>query len=127
MTHALETLKGAGYKTKVFRFTDEEQASLSEILGEIPDSEAIILGVSTYEAGAFPMMNFLATQIAHKTDYRKPVLIISSYGWGSAAVREMSSALEKTKLEVKAVVEYRGLAGTESLDRLDEALKELLK
>jgi len=125
--HALETLREAGCKTKVFRFTDEEQASLSEILGEIPDSEAIILGVSTYEAGAFPMMNFLATQIAHKTDYRKPVLIISSYGWGSAAVREISSALEKTKLEVRAVVEYRGLAGTESLNRLDEALKELLK
>jgi len=113
-------------KISVFRFTDREQDSLSEILAEVPDSEAIVLGVSTYEAGAFPMMEFLVRQMAHKTDYRKPVVIVSSFGWGGAAARVIEGILKETSFEMRGVVEYRGRVRDEDLKAIDDLLDGLL-
>lgn len=120
INHIIEKLPGDG--VKVFRFTDMEQDSISDALAEVPDSEAIILGASTYEAGAFPMVEFFARQLAHKADYRKPVVIISSYGWGGAASREIKNILSETNLEIRDVIEYRGRADEDILQEIDRSL-----
>jgi len=121
MDHILESFPEA----KVFKFTDMQQDSISDALAEVPDSEAIILGVSTYEAGAFPMMEFFARQLAHKADYKKPVLIVSSYGWGSAAVKVLKSILSETEFEIRDVVEYRGRADEAIFQEIDKSLGKL--
>ncbi|MDY6984945.1 MAG: FprA family A-type flavoprotein [Candidatus Thermoplasmatota archaeon] len=114
-----------GDSVKVFKFTDMEQDSISDALAEVPDSEVIILGASTYEAGAFPMMEFFARQLAHKTNYKKPVLMISSYGWGGAAARVIKNILSETDFEIKDVVEYRGRADEAILHEIDRSLGRL--
>jgi len=121
MDHILERFP----KAKVFRFTDMEQDSISDALAEVPDSEAIILGASTYEAGAFPMMEFFVRQLAHKADYKKPVVIVSSYGWGSAAAKVIEGVLSETNFEIRDVVEYRGRADETILQEIDRSLGKL--
>ncbi len=110
---------------KVFKFTDMEQDSISDALAEVPDSELIILGASTYEAGAFPMMEFFARQLAHKANYKKSVLMISSYGWGGAAARVIKNILSETNFEIRDTVEYRGRADEPILHEIDKSLDKL--
>jgi len=49
------------------------------LLGEVIDAEALIIAISTYDAGVFPTIQYVVELISQKTASNKPVLILSSY------------------------------------------------
>ena len=123
---AVRKLKERGCDVKEFSFTDKSYSRVGDLLGEISDSEAIIIGASTYEAGLFPYSRFVIELMAKKANFRKPVLLLTSCGWGNAARMGIEAILEKTDLRIVDTVEFRGAADEETEKKISCGLKKLL-
>ena len=123
--YAIEVLRKNGIKPVVFKFTDREQASISDIVSEVIDSKAIIFGAGTYEAGVFPTIRYVAEVIKHKVGGGKQVLIISSYGWGGVAGKKLQDILAP-EFNIVDVIEFRGMPSKDYLERVKKALDRLI-
>ncbi len=119
----LERLEELGASTVVYRFTDRERPPISNVIGDALDASAIVVGAATYESEVFPLIRYVVEEVARKAAAKKPVLIVSSYGWGGAAGRKLEEILGKAGFEV-SVVEFKGSPAPVE-DRLREAAETL--
>jgi flavorubredoxin len=120
---AIKELERQGYKPKVLKFTDKAQDNFSDIISEAADSEAIVLGTATYEMDVFPLMRYVVGLLIEKANYDKPVLILSSYGWGGAAVKVLREMFSGSSFRVVDSIEFGGEAQEE---KIREGVKNLL-
>ncbi|HII61870.1 FprA family A-type flavoprotein [Pyrococcus horikoshii] len=127
MSVVIEELKRYGKKPVVYRFTDKENPAISDILGEVPDSEALVIGVSTYEADIHPRMRCALYEILDKANYEKPVLIVGAFGWGGVAGKKVETLISRSKFELVDVVETKGRMTSEDEERLREAVRKLIQ
>ncbi|AIF69083.1 hypothetical protein PAP_03315 [Palaeococcus pacificus DY20341] len=123
---AVDEVKKLGYNPVVYKFTDTERANISDILGDVPDSEAIIIGTATYEADIFPMMRFTLDEILDKANYEKPVLVLTTFGWGGIAGKKIESLFSKTKFNVIETMEIKGLLQKGLEKKVREGVGKLL-
>lgn len=126
ISHAVRDLEKMNVKPIIFGFTDSEHPSIGDVLSEIVDSEALIIGVSVYENDLFPYISYLLELIARKIRVGKPILLISSYGWGRAASAKVSEKLAKTGFEIVGVVEFQGRPGIDDFRRISDGITRLL-
>ncbi len=124
---AIEMLKVRGLKPVVFRFTDREQARISDIIGEALDSSGIIVGAATYENHVFPRMGYVIDLLGWKASAEKPVLIISSYGWGGIAARKMAEVLGNAGFKILGTVEFKGKMGKIDGDKLGSSIEKFIE
>ncbi len=122
-----ELLKSKGVNVSIHKITDKFRSEISNILSDVIDSSAIILGAATYEASVFPYMDFIINQIIKKADSSKPVVIVSSYGWGGVAGKLMRNMLSKSKFNIIDVIKYKGSLNTDVKVRIEKAVEELLR
>lgn len=127
MQIVIDELKKLGKKPVVYRFTDKEAPAVSDILGEVPDSEAIVIGASTYEAEIHPRIRYALYEILDKTNYEKPVLIVGAFGWGGVAAKKIETLISRSKFDHVATVESKGMPTKEDEERLREAVKKLVE
>ena len=125
MDEVLKRLDGFGMKPVVFKFSDSERSFVSDVLSHVPSSQALIFGVSTYEAHLHPVVEHVVRLIAEKASYEKPVLVFSVHGWAGVAEKIMGEILGKTHLKVVEFVEVRG--GKTEEAKISEAIEKLLK
>lgn len=125
MDEVLKRLDGFGMKPVVFKFSDSERSFVSDVLSHVPSSQALIFGVSTYEAHLHPVVEHVVRLIAEKASYEKPVLVFSVHGWAGVAEKIMGEILGKTHLKVVEFVEVRG--GKTEETKISEAIEKLLK
>ncbi len=125
MDEVLKRLDGFGMKPVVFKFSDSERSFVSDVLSHVPSSQALIFGVSTYEAHLHPVVEHAVRLIAEKASYEKPVLVFSVHGWAGVAEKVMGEILGKTHLKVVEFVEVRG--GKTEEAKIGEAIEKLLK
>ncbi len=123
---AVEEAARLGCAIALHKFGQSESASISEIIGDAIDSKAIILAAPTYEAGVYPPIEYAVRLIARKIP-PKPVLIISSYGWGSAAARILSEILSSAGFRIVDAIDFRGAAGDEDLEKIREGVRKLVE
>jgi flavorubredoxin len=123
----LDELKKLGKKPVVYRFTDKEAPAVSDILGEVPSAEALIIGASTYEAEIHPRIRYALYEIVDKANYEKPVLIVGAFGWGGVAGRKIETLITRSKFDHVATVESKGYPTPEDEKKLREAVRELVK
>lgn len=121
----IRVLEAKGCRPLLYRFTDTSFSPLSDLLGDVLDSSALVVGSPTYEAGVLPTMRHAVEEIAWKTAAPKPVLLISSYGWGGAAAKKLFSLLSSQGFEVTGVVEVDGRPGDTDIERLAEEAEKL--
>ena len=55
------------------------------------------------------------------------MLIISSYGWGSAAARIISEILSNAGFRIVDAIDFRGAAGDEDLEKIREGVRKLVE
>ena len=122
-----ELLESHGVNISVHKITDKYRSEISDILSDIIDSSAIVLGAATYEASVFPYMDYIINQIIRKTSPSKPVLIISSYGWGGVAGKMMKSTLSRSGFNVIDVIEYKGLLDDNVKARIKESVERIIR
>jgi flavorubredoxin len=83
-------------------------ADIGDLAKDLVDSRAIIIGAPTVLGGAHP----LAVYAAHLLKLLRPpvkyAVLLSSYGWGGGAVRQIQSMLNDLGIEVVGTLEING-------------------
>lgn len=120
-------LEKKGVKPVVYTFNDREHSNIAEILGDVIDAEAIVIGTSTYEASVFPLMDFLVGLLTRKIHAFKKVIVLAAYGWGGIAGKQVSQKLSSGGFNVVDVIEFRSSLGEEDKKKIREAVKKLWK
>ena len=122
----IDDLKNRGFDLEVLRFTDEYRDDLVDVLGQIPDSEAIVLATATYEAGVFPLMAYIIDEILHKVAYEKPVLLLSAFGWGGMVNKQLVPKLEESSFQLIDAVEINSLLDDEGRKNILAGVSKLV-
>jgi len=122
----IDDLKKRGFDPEVLRFTDEYRDDLVDVLGQIPDSEAIVLATATYEAGVFPLMAYIIDEILHKVAYEKPVLLLSAFGWGGMVNKQLVPKLEESSFQLIDAVEINSLLDDEGRKNILAGVSKLV-
>ncbi len=122
----IDELEKYGLKPVVYKFTDKEAPAISDILGDVPDSEAIIIGASTYEAEIHPRIRYTLYEIVDKANYEKPVLIIGAFGWAGVAGKKIETLITRSKFDHVDTVESQGMPRVHDEERLREGVKKLV-
>ncbi|MDW8061597.1 MAG: FprA family A-type flavoprotein [Nitrososphaerota archaeon] len=125
--HAIGELEKRGFKPVTFKFTDSERPAIGDILSEIIDSEALVIGVSVYENDLFPYVSYLLELMAKKIRVGKPILLISSYGWSKVASSKVSDKLARTYFKIVESIEFQGQPDMEDLEKISEGVIRLLE
>ena len=123
----INELSRFGVKVRLYRFNDVERPSIANILSDAVDASAIILGAATYENDVFPYMDYVVREIVWKASFKKPAIIISSYGWKGAAGRKLAKVLSDAGYKVLDVVEFRGSTRYNDRELIKECVKKLVK
>ncbi|MEB3755665.1 MAG: hypothetical protein GSR79_02205, partial [Desulfurococcales archaeon] len=101
-----QRLRSNGYRIHRFVLNDERRPNLSDILATINRTRLLVLVTGTYESRIHPLMRFIIEEIKEKiSPGGKNVIVITSYGWGSIAGREIKSLLEQSGWNVTNVIE----------------------
>ena len=108
------------------RITDEHRDDLVDILGQIPDSEAVVLATATYEAGIFPLMAYIIDEILHKVAYEKPMLLLSTFGWGGMVSKQLVPKLEESSFQLVDAIEIKSLLDDEGRENLLAGVRKLV-
>ena len=98
-----------GYYPVTYSFTDSTRPNVSDILTDAVDSEAIVVAAPTYEADIFPLIRYVVEEICWKVGDGKKIVIVSSYGWGSMAARNLKKIFDKCKYSVVESIEYNSV------------------
>ncbi len=123
---AIKELTEQGYQPVVLRFTDSHYDTVNDLLGEVIDAEALVIA-ATYETSIFPYMQYVVNMIAQKIASEKPVLILSSYGWGGIAGKRIASILSQAGFKVVDIIEFRGLPAGDTEENIKRRVKEFIK
>ncbi len=127
MEKIIERLRARGFTVEVFRFTDKEHGEIGTLLGEAVDAAAVVAGAATYEAGIQPIAEYI-TRVLVKKVPPKPVLVVSSYGWGGVAARLLDKLFAEKGFTVAARLEYRGgSVGEKDVENAVEKLVEAIR
>ncbi|MEN2998844.1 MAG: flavodoxin domain-containing protein, partial [Brevinematia bacterium] len=105
---AIDELTKNNCKVLIYKFTDTEYCDISDLLKDIPNSEALIIGASTYESSIHPYMRFVISTIIDKADYNKPVLAIGIHGWGGAVGKTLTQLMQSSKYRLLETLEFKG-------------------
>ncbi len=120
-----------GFDPVVYGYTDSTRPQVSEILTDAADSESIIIAAPTYEADVFPLIKYIAEEICWKASNGKKIIILSSYGWGGVAGKNLRKIMEGCGYKTVKVLEYNAIGpiaiGAEEADKIAEEIVELLK
>lgn len=123
---AIDELKKQGYEPIVYPIVDDQRAALADILGDVLNSEAIILGTETYEADVFPYTEFLLSEIRKKANAPHPLLVLGVFGWAAAAGRKIKQLLEGSAFDPIQILEVKGLLTPESESQIRESVRAML-
>ncbi len=125
MEKAIADLKALGYQPVVHRLVDDERASLADILSDVTDAEAIVLGTETYESDVFPYTEFLLHEIDKKAGFEKPLVVIAIFGWAAAAGKKLRQQIEAMPHKLVSIVEAKGRLTPEGEAQIQEAIRAL--
>lgn len=122
----VETLLERGLKPVVAKYTDVHRYNTADLLGEAIDSEAIIIAAPTYESRVLPVIDYVSRMLVEKCNSEKPILILSSYGWGGVAGRMLKEIFQNSKFRIVDVIEFRGLPDLKVLEEVRKGVEGLI-
>jgi len=100
---------------------------VGDLVEDLVDSRAIVLGAPTVLGGAHPLAVYVAYLFKALRPPTKFAVVLSSYGWGGGAVRQIQEMLKDLKIEVVGALEVNGPPTSEDLKRVVEIGKALAK
>jgi anaerobic nitric oxide reductase flavorubredoxin len=113
--------QGVEVKLMKLRATD-----LTEIVTQILDSKAVIVGSPTLNNQMFPTLGYFLTYISGLKPKGKIWSFFGSYGWGGGAVRNMIEMARKAGFEVhESGIEIKYIPSTEDLKKSFDLGKQI--
>lgn len=99
---------------------------IGDLVEDLVDSRAIVLGAPTVLNGAHPVVIYAAHLFKALRPPTKYLVILGSYGWGGGTVRQLQEALKDFKIEVVGTLEING-PPTDDIKRVIDIGKTLAK
>jgi anaerobic nitric oxide reductase flavorubredoxin len=90
-------LKSEGVDTRIFNL---KVSDVSEIISEVLDAKAVVVGSSTLNNGPMPSIGGFLTYLKGLRPSGKIGMVFGSYGWGGGAVKAITQELEATGFEL---------------------------
>ena len=100
-----ETLVAEGVEVAPFNLVT---ADIGDLARELVDARAIVLGAPTVLGGMHPLGVYAAYLVKALRPPLKLGVIVSSYGWGGGALKQVGEILGPTGIEVVGVVDING-------------------
>lgn len=100
-----ETLLSNNIKVSKFDLTN---ADIGDIARELVDSKAVVLGVPTVLGGMHPLGIYASYLVKALRPPLKYAVVLSSFGWGGGAIRQVSEILGPSGLEIVGTVDING-------------------
>jgi len=100
---------------------------VGDLIEDLVDSRAIVLGAPTVLGGAHPLAIYAAYLFKALRPPTKFAAVLSSYGWGGGAVRQIQDMLKDLKVEVVDALEINGPPTDEDMKRVVDIGKALAK
>jgi flavorubredoxin len=119
-----DTLASEGIEVAKYNLT---VADIGDVAKDLVDSRAIVLGAPTVLSGAHPLAvygTYLAKALRPPAKF---AAVVSSYGWGGGAVKQIQETLGSTKLEIVGAVEINGPPTEADASKIVELGKTLAK
>lgn len=118
----VEKLLEDGIEVSIYNLVN---ADVGEMAKDLVDSRAIVFGTPTVLGGMHP----LAVYAAHLVRALRPPLkygvVLSSYGWGGGALKQVSELLGMTRIDVVGTIEVNGPPKAKDHRKITELGKQL--
>ncbi|MEM1586158.1 MAG: FprA family A-type flavoprotein [Candidatus Bathyarchaeia archaeon] len=102
-------------------------ADIGELARDLVDSRAVIIGAPTVLGGAHPLAIYAAHILRMLRPPTKFAAILSSYGWGGGAVKQIQEIIKDLRIEVVGVLEVNGPPTEENMKQIIELGESLVK
>ena len=119
-----ETLASEGIEVVVYNLTS---ADLGDIAKDLVDSRAIVLGAPTVLGGAHPLAIYASYLVRALYPPIRFAVLLSSYGWSVAAIKQMQEILGPLKVEIVDTLEVNGPPTEENIKQIVEIGKLLAR
>ncbi len=119
-------LKGLLSENVEVRLFSLRKSDQTEIMKEILDAKAVLVGSPTLNNGMFPSVSGFLTYMKGLRPKGKIGVAFGSYGWGKGAVKAVKEELEKTGFEVlEADLEFKYKPDENEINRCVQFGKDL--
>ncbi|WXG44181.1 MAG: FprA family A-type flavoprotein [Promethearchaeati archaeon SRVP18_Atabeyarchaeia-1] len=119
----VEGIRSAGAEAKLMKLRITE---MTDIVTEILDSKAVVVGSPTLHNEIFPSVSGFLTYISGLKPKGKVWSFFGSYGWGGGAVKKMTEIAAAAKFEVnESSLEVKYIPTKEELEKCVEFGKEI--
>lgn len=120
----VEGIAGEGIEVKLFNLT---QTDKSDVIKEVLESKAIIIGSPTLNNGMFPTVAAFLTYMKGLKPKNKIGAVFGSYGWGGGAVKAVEGELKSTGVELLENITTRYIPDKDELEKCKKFGKEIAK
>jgi len=100
---------------------------IGDLAKDLVDSRAIVLGAPTVLGGAHPLAVYATYLFKALRPPTKFAVVLSSYGWGGGAIRQIQEILGDFRIEVVGALEINGPPTDENMKQITEIGKALAK
>jgi len=100
---------------------------VGDLAKDLVDSRAIVLGAPTVLGGAHPLAVYATYLFKALRPPTKFAVLLSSYGWGGGAIKQIQEMLGQFKIEVVSALEINGPPTEENMRQIVEIGKTLAK
>jgi flavorubredoxin len=119
-----ETLASEGIE---IAFHNLAITDIGDLARDLVDSKALVLGAPTVLGGAHPLAVYAAYLVKALRPPTKFAVVLSSYGWGGGAIKQIQETLGQFKVEVVGALEINGPPTEENIRQIVEIGKTLAK
>jgi flavorubredoxin len=102
-------------------------ADVGDLAKDLVDSRAIVLGAPTVLGGAHPLAVYATYLLRALRPPAKFLVLLSCYGWGGGAMKQVQELLGQLKLEVVGALEVNGPPTEDHLRQIAKMGRTLAK
>lgn len=117
-----EELIKRGIPVEIF---DLPVTDIGHVAKELVDTPVLVVAAPTVLNGVHPSAAYATLLVKTLRAPTKYAAVLTSFGWGGGAVKQISSLIEGTKIEVLGVVEVKGPPKQEEFDKIRELAEKI--
>jgi len=111
----VDTLTSEGIEVALYNLTVSD---IGDVAKDLVDSRVIVLGAPTVLGGAHPLAVYAAYLVKALKPPAKFGAVLSSYGWGGGAIKNIQEVLGPSKLEIVGALEINGPPSEENIKQI---------
>jgi len=120
----VETLASEGIEIALHNLAATDIGDLAK---DLVDSKALVLGAPAVLGGAHPLAVYAAYLVKALRPPTKFAVILSSYGWGGGAIKQIQEILGQLKVEVVGALEVNGPPTEDDMKQITEISRSIIK